>query len=60
MCIRDSINNLLDRDFTTYDTEFRDLDDTPGFDGTNEILYFDHYNNKDKARGLWLSVNVRF
>ncbi len=54
------INNLLDRDFTTYDTEFRDLDGDPGFDGTNEILYFDHYNNKDKARGLWLSVNVRF
>ncbi|ATD68183.1 TonB-dependent receptor [Luteimonas chenhongjianii] len=54
------INNLLDRDFTTYDTQFRELDNTPGYDGTNEILYFDHYNNKDKARGLWLSVNLRF
>lgn len=54
------INNLLDRDFTTYDTEFRDLDGDGAYDGTNEILYFDHYNNKDKARGVWLSVNVRF
>lgn len=54
------INNLLDRDFTTYDTEFRQLDNAAGYDGTNEILYFDHYNNKDKARGVWLSVNVSF
>jgi len=54
------INNLLDRDFTTYDTQFRELDNAPGYDGTNEILYFDHYNNKDKARGVWLSVNLRF
>ncbi len=55
------INNLLDRDFTTYDTEFRDLNGDGTYeDGTNEVLYYDHYNNKDKARSIWLSVNVRF
>ena len=55
------INNLLDRDFTTYDTEFNDLDaDGTYEDGTDEVLYFDHYNNKDKARSIWLSVNVGF
>src|SRR5690606_27981220 len=55
------INNLLDRDFTTYDTEFRDLNaDGTYEDGTNEVLYFDHYNNKDKARSIWLSLNVHF
>ena len=55
------VNNLLDRDFTTYDTEFSDLNaDGVYEDGTNEVLYFDHYNNKDKARSVWLSVNVDF
>ena len=55
------INNLLDRDFTTYDTQFADLDGDGVYeDGTNEVIYFDHYNNKDKARSVWLSVNVRF
>ena len=55
------INNLLDRDFTTYATEFRDLDgDGTYLDGSNEVLYFDDYNNKDKARSFWLSLNVRF
>ena len=55
------INNLLDRDFTTYDTEFNDLDGDGVYeDGTDEVLYFDHYNNKDKARSVWLSVNVGF
>ena len=55
------INNLLDRDFTTYATEFRDLNGDGTYeDGTNEVLYFDDYNNKDKARSFWLSLNVRF
>lgn len=61
------VNNLLDRDFTTYDTEFRDLnndgdyrDINIGSNGKNEALFFDHYNNKDKARSLWVSVNARF
>ncbi len=49
------INNLLDEDFTTYDTTFVDNGDgswTPSFQ--------DHYNNKDKARSFWVSVNARF
>ena len=55
------INNLLDRDFTTYATEFRDLDGDGVFlDGTNEVLFLDDYNNKDKARSLWISLNLQF
>ncbi len=61
------INNLLDRDFTTYQTEFRDLnndgdyvDTNVGGSGRNEALFFDDYNNKDKARNIWLGVNVKF
>lgn len=60
------INNLLDRDFTTYKAEFRDLngdgdylDTNVGGSGRNETLFFDDYNNKDKARSYWGSVNVR-
>lgn len=61
------VNNLLDRDFTTYKTEFRDLnsdgdylDTNIGCTGCNEALFFDDYNNKDKARAYWISLNARF
>lgn len=54
------VNNLLDKDFTTYRTEFRDLNNDGKYDGTNEVLHFDDYNNKDKGRSYWLSVNARF
>jgi outer membrane receptor for ferrienterochelin and colicins len=54
------VNNLLDEDFTTYDTEFRDLNTDGDYQDTNEALFFDHYNNKDKGRSLWLSLNARF
>ncbi len=55
------INNLLDRDFTSYSTTFTDLNGDGVYeDGTDEVVYRDHYNNKDKARSLWMSVNVRF
>ena len=55
------INNLLDRDFTTYTTEFNDLNGDGVFeDGGDEVVYRDDYNNKDKARSVWMSVNVRF
>jgi outer membrane receptor for ferrienterochelin and colicins len=61
------INNLLDKDFTTYKTEFRDLnndgdyaDTNVGGQGRNETLYFDDYNNKDKGRSFWVSLNARF
>ncbi|RZJ18273.1 MAG: TonB-dependent receptor [Brevundimonas sp.] len=54
------VNNLLDRDFTTYDAEFRDLNNDGDYLDTNEALFFDHYNNKDKGRSVWLSLNARF
>lgn len=49
------INNLLDEDLTSFRTTFDDLGD-----GSFEPVYLDDYNNKDKARNLWLSVNVSF
>jgi len=49
------INNLLDRDFTTYDATFID-----NGDGTWRLDAQDHYNNKDKARSFWVSLNFRF
>ena len=49
------INNLLDEDFTSYSTVFED-----NGDGTYLLTYLDDYNNKDKARNLWMSVNVTF
>ena len=49
------INNLLDRDFTSFQTVW-----TQAGDGSYSPSYLDDYNNKDKARNLWLSVNWRF
>lgn len=49
------INNLLDQDFTGFETRF-----TQNPDGSYTPSYIDDYNNKDKARNLWLSVNVGF
>ncbi len=61
------INNLFNRDFTTYRAEFRDLngdgdylDTNVGGNGRNEALFYDDYNNKEKARSFWVSLNVRF
>ena len=56
------VNNLLNKGFTNYDSEFRDLngDGIYSEDVTNEVLYFDHYNNKDKTRSYWISLNARF
>lgn len=54
------VNNLLDEDFTTYDTAFVDLDGDGRYQSTGEVAFLDHYNNKDKARSFWLSVNARF
>lgn len=54
------VNNLLDEDFTTYRTNF--IED--GLDVNGNIVwlpsYQDDYNNKDKSRSFWVSVNVRF
>lgn len=49
------VNNLLDEDFTSYSVDFAD-----DGDGTWTPSYTDHYNNKDKARSYWVSVNARF
>lgn len=61
------INNLFDQDFTSYDLAFSECDDTSAncvvdANGANgyAATYLDDYNNKDKARNLWLGVNVRF
>ena len=47
------INNLLDRDFTTYTTQFS------GSTGNWEPIYRDDYNTKAKSREFWLSMNIK-
>jgi outer membrane receptor for ferrienterochelin and colicins len=61
------INNLFDRDFTDYDVAFSGCvaGDTNCIvaDGAADgylATVLDHYNNKDKARNIWLGVNVKF
>jgi len=49
------VNNLLDRDFTSFQTSFTD-----NGDGTWTMQALDDYNNKDKARNYWLSLNLAF
>ncbi|WP_326523646.1 TonB-dependent receptor domain-containing protein [Sphingomonas sp.] len=49
------VNNLLDRDFTAYDTSF-----VNNGNGTWTPSFQDHYNNKDRARSYWVSINARF
>jgi len=61
LTINARINNLLDRDFTTYQSMFADLDGDGAYsDGTDEVLFEDDYNNKDKARSVWVSLNLKF
>ena len=48
------VNNLLNRDFTSYDTSFID-----NGDGTWTPNFQDHYNNKDRARSYWINLNAR-
>jgi len=61
LTINARINNLLDRDFTTYQASFNDLNGNGAYeDGTNEVQFLDDYNNKDKARSVWVSLNFRF
>ncbi|MFT6552631.1 MAG: outer membrane receptor for ferrienterochelin and colicins [Zhongshania marina] len=56
------INNLLDQDFTSYTTRFNDVngDGIYDADADGEVEFSDDYNNKDKSRNFWLSVNVSF
>ena len=49
------INNLLDEDFTSFQTVF-----TGNPDGSYTPTYLDDYNNKDKSRNLWVSLNLSF
>src|SRR5690606_37358918 len=49
------VNNLLDQDFTSFQTSFVQEED-----GSYTVSYIDDYNNKDKARNLWLSINANF
>lgn len=49
------VNNLLNEDFTSFQTSFE-----ANPDGTWTPSYQDDYNNKDKARNLWLSLNINF
>ena len=61
LTINARINNLLDRDFTTYHVQFTDLNGDGVYeDNTAEVLVEDDYNNKDKARSIWLSLNFTF
>ncbi|MBD9367833.1 TonB-dependent receptor [Xanthomonas sp. XNM01] len=50
------INNLLDEDFTSFQTLWTQNATT----GAYTPAYLDDYNNKDKSRNLWLSLNVSF
>lgn len=61
------INNLFDQDFTTYDIAFSECTTTTAncvvdSSGENGYLatYLDDYNNKDKARNVWVGINVKF
>lgn len=48
------VNNLLDEDFTSFQTTFTQNTST----GVWTPSYTDDYNNKDKARNYWLSLNL--
>ncbi|KPL69285.1 TonB-dependent receptor [Erythrobacter sp. SG61-1L] len=55
LTISGRVNNLLNQDFRAYDVDFGDP-----VNGAYTPTYIDHYNNKDKARSYWVSVNARF
>ncbi len=55
------INNLLDKDFTGYDTDFVTCTGSSnGCVNGYRPVFSDHYNNKDKARNFWVSLNAAF
>ena len=60
------VNNLLDRDFTSYTTTYTDLNGDGEYDyvtgrgAVSEVVFTDDYNVKDKARNFWLGVTVNF
>ncbi|WP_409522827.1 TonB-dependent receptor domain-containing protein [Nitrincola sp. MINF-07-Sa-05] len=55
LTFRARVNNLLNRDFTSYRTSFTQNDDD-----TYTANYRDDYNIKAKSRNLWLSLNLSF
>jgi outer membrane receptor for ferrienterochelin and colicins len=57
------INNLLDKDFTTYQTEFTPNDNGTAGDPSDDYytpVFTEDYNHIDKARNVWVGVNVTF
>ncbi|RUO63944.1 outer membrane receptor for ferrienterochelin and colicins [Pseudidiomarina planktonica] len=60
------VNNLLDRDFTSYSTTFTDLNGDGEYDyvtgrgAVSEVVFTDDYNVKDKARNFWVGLTVSF
>ncbi|NLA67112.1 MAG: TonB-dependent receptor, partial [Gammaproteobacteria bacterium] len=56
VAINARINNLLDEDFTSFQTLWAQDEATGEWAPTN----LDDYNNKDKARNLWISLNMQF
>lgn len=60
------INNLLDEDFTSYTTEYVDLNGdgvytlATGRGAVSEVIFTDDYNVKDAGRNFWLSLQITF
>ena len=56
----------VDEDFTSYTTEYTDLNGdgtyeyVTGRGAVSEVVFQDDYNIKDRARNLWVGVNVKF
>ncbi len=49
------VNNLFDKDFSTYDVEW-----TKKSDGSYDAVKQDHYNVIHQSRNFWISANMRF
>ncbi|MDO3387604.1 TonB-dependent receptor [Gilvimarinus sp. SDUM040013] len=60
------VNNLMNEDFTSYSTEYIDLDGdgvytlASGRGAVSEVVFTDDYNVKDAGRNFWVSVQLSF
>ncbi|WP_020210681.1 TonB-dependent receptor domain-containing protein [Gilvimarinus chinensis] len=60
------VNNLMDEDFTSYTTDYVDLDGdgiytlATGRGAVSEVIFTDDYNIKDAGRNYWLSLQMSF
>ncbi|WP_232305560.1 TonB-dependent receptor domain-containing protein [Gilvimarinus polysaccharolyticus] len=55
------VNNLLDEDFTSYQTDYVDLDNNGTYSlDDDEVIFTDDYNVKDAGRNFWVSVRINF